>query len=125
MVGGESRDADQGAVAEIPLVVDADLNEASALCRKLFVPGQRFVDGPRAGFGRKRKRRKVRVPLQALIEALGGLSLSNPVYTSRFVRVPFRCTLCELYHNLRSQSLGLWSAALLPLGLWSAAVGVR
>ena len=34
MVGGDSRDADQGAVAEIPLVVDADLNEASALCRK-------------------------------------------------------------------------------------------
>ena len=36
MVGGDSRDADQGAVAEIPLVVDADLNEALALCRKIY-----------------------------------------------------------------------------------------
>ena len=36
MVGGYSRDADQGAVAKIPLVVDADLNEASALCRKNY-----------------------------------------------------------------------------------------
>ena len=74
--GGKSRDAVQGAVAEIPLVDDADLNEASALLSKIdFMPGQRFVDGPRAGFDRKRKKPKMAGFPPGIYRSTGGICL--------------------------------------------------